>query len=74
MSNKWYDVRRTSNKEAFMVSTVALPPTDRIDPTVPVASPANRLASAPPVPDHSDSAVRPRPRFRRLVVFTGKLS
>ena len=36
-----------------MVSTVPLPPTDRIDPPVPV---------------------HPRPRFRRLVVFTGKLS
>jgi hypothetical protein len=38
-----------------MVSTVPVPPTDRIDPPAPVP-------------------VRPRPRFRRLVVFTGKLS
>jgi hypothetical protein len=60
-----------------MASTVSLPPPDRIAPSASVTSPSvpsDRVASAPPVHDPAQPAVRPRPRFRRLVVFTGKLS
>ena len=57
-----------------MVSTAALPPTARLDPSVPAAPTAtsDRFASPASAPDHSEPSVRPR--VRRLVVFTGKLS
>jgi hypothetical protein len=62
-----------------MASTVSLPPPDRAVPSASVPSvrsasvPSDRFVASAPAYDHAEPAARPRPRFRRLVVFTGKL-
>ena len=50
-----------------------------VDPSTPAASASAASASdpsvaAPPLTDSSEPIVRPAPRVRRLVVFTGRVS
>jgi hypothetical protein len=78
-SNKWYYVRRTSNKERSMLSTCTLPTvtSSSVAPVATLAT-ASRPELAPAVPSMPDPlaapAAPPRARFRRLVVFDGRLA
>jgi len=44
-----------------------------VDPSVPSAPASDPSGSAPPMTDSAEPIVRPAPRVRRLVVFTGRI-
>ena len=45
-----------------------------VDASVSAAAPSDPSVAAPPMTDLSEPIVRPAPRVRRLVVFTGRVS